>query len=677
MKKSRFYRPDIDGLRALAIIPVILFHAGIAGFSGGFVGVDIFFVISGFLISSIILRELKEGKFSLIKFWERRVRRIMPVMFFISSVVVIAAYFIVLFPVDFVDFGQSLVAQSFFLANVFFMRKDSYFAGPSESMPLLHMWTLSVEEQFYVVLPLLLVAVWYFGRKFFSKAVIAALLVVALLSFSYNIYLVLGDPGGIFSVPFIGYIWGSANNLRAGFFFLPARAWEFLIGALLAAFSFSVKQKWMAEMFSGIGLLFIVYAIATFDSTTAFPGMAVLLPVFGSALIILANTKQDTVVGSLLSFPVLVWVGLISYSLYLWHWPVIVFSKILFADSAQNLMYLILPLVFMLSWFTYRFVETPFRLKKVCAKTSHMFLFGFVAIIMLAGAGLAIHFSKGMPGRASEAANAIAIAAADFNPRTYECYRKNLREILSEKDPCILGNQSKENVDFVLWGDSHSDASMPIVDLMAKENGYKGVYFGDSGCRPVLWNESSPEAKEERCEIVKNQALDYIELNKNINKVLLISAWNGSPKTNNVVNSVEGDSLKEGIDESESDFYQSLKFTVEAISSEGRVVYLMKKVPSYQFDSRKEFIKATLTGKALKSFNIPYREYKSENLVQNKVIDRLAKEGLVKVIDPAEAFCNEKVCSMVIDGKILYKDGGHLNTTGSMLLRPYLKDFFH
>lgn len=672
MEKRKFYRPDIDGLRALAIIPVLLFHAGIAGFNGGFIGVDIFFVISGYLISSIILREIQNGTFSFVHFWERRVRRIIPVMFFITAVVVTAGYFIVLFPVDFINFGQSLVAQAFFLANLYFMRKDSYFAGPNESVPLLHMWTLSIEEQFYILLPILLVAVWLLAKKVYTRVLLWVLLAVALLSFAYNIYLVEFAAGGAFSVPFISHIWGSATNIRAAFFFLPARAWEFLIGALLATGFVAVRKKYLAEVLSIIGVVAIVYAVYTFDSTTVFPGFAVLLPVLGSALIILANTHVVTAVGSLLSFPVLVWVGLISYSLYLWHWPIIVFSKSLFTEKAQDYMFFALVLTFVLSYLTYKFVETPFRTKQICPKTTHMFLFGFVAVIVLATAGLTIHFAKGFPNRASEAALAISQAAVDVNPREYECYRKNYREIFTAGKPCLLGVQNEQQIDFVLWGDSNADAAMPIIDVMAKESGQTGAFFGAGGCRPIIWGSDEEKVTDEKCSIIKKQAVAYIA-EHSVPKVLLISAWGGIGLENQAKNQLGTFNTD---DQNQEDFYSALQATIDLIDTESNTIYLMKKVPNHWYSIRNEFNKAARTNQPMEPITKTYESYQAANQIQNDAIDALGKEGVVEVIDPASAFCIDGVCSLALDGKILYKNGSHLNTTGAMRLRPFFVDFF-
>jgi len=669
MEKKNYYRPEIDGLRALAIIPVLLFHAGVAGFAGGFMGVDIFFVISGFLITSIIIREIKEETFSLVGFWERRVRRIMPVMFVVMLTVAIAAYFILLFPVDFIDFGQSLVAQSLFLVNIFFMRKSNYFAGPSESMPLLHTWSLSVEEQFYLVFPVLLMSIWLMSKKFFFKLLVPIFIVIAMLSFFYNLYLVEWYPGNAFSLPLISYIWGAATNINAGFFLILPRAWELLLGALLATGIFVIRKKSFAELFSYTGLAIIIYSIVTFDETTPFPGYVALLPTFGTLFIIASNTHVKTSVGKFLSFPVFVWVGLISYSLYLWHWPLIVFAKTLYGDGNYVPVLLALVLAFGLSWVTYRYVETPFRKRSFIPKQLHMFLFGFGAICILVALGLLIHFANGFPNRASEVSRSIATAAADTNPRTYECFRKNFREIFSVGEPCFLGVKTdRDGVDFVLWGDSHADATMPIIDTLAKERGYTGVFFGAGGCRPIVWEHEVVE--DQRCVEIKEQAISYITEN-NIQKVLLISSWESGGAIK-----LSGDNSKISID-TEQEFYDALQSTLERIEYQTRSVYVLKRVPIFEtYDIRKEFNRSAQSNDIYEPVTQSREEYVQSNKIENKVLDIFEANRMVITIDPYAVFCSESVCSMALDKKIVYKDGTHINTTGAMYMRPLFEDFF-
>lgn len=294
------YRREIDGLRALAVLPVILFHAGFETFSGGFVGVDVFFVISGYLITTIILAELEQGKFSIVNFYERRARRILPALFLVMIVCISFAWFWLL-PSDMKLFAKSFVAVSLFSSNILFWRESGYFDTAAELKPLLHTWSLAVEEQYYVLFPLFLIVTWRFGKRW----VIGTLVVVAVLSLA-------------------AAEWGSTAKPAATFFLLPTRAWELLIGTFVA-FYLQGTTTWqpsrvLREVFSALGVAMLAYAVFTFSKQTPFPSLYALVPTVGTALIILFATQQTTV-GKFIGNKFFVGIGLISYSAYLWHQP--------------------------------------------------------------------------------------------------------------------------------------------------------------------------------------------------------------------------------------------------------------------------------------------------------------------------------------------------------------------
>lgn len=345
------YRKEIDGLRALAVVPVILFHAGFVVFEGGYVGVDIFFVISGYLITSIIINDIASSNFSLSNFYERRARRILPPLYLVmlvSTFFVFANYS----PFNAKDFYQSLVATTLFLSNYFFYLETDYFNDFSETAPLLHTWSLAVEEQFYLVFPFFLIFISRF--KYSLKISLIILLCISSLIFSF---------------------FESSINSTANFYLLQSRFWELLIGSLIAlvmnhdnSFFQNFQTRLVSNLFSFLGIGLILFAILTFDYETTFPGINALYPTIGTGLLIIFLNPQ-TILYKFFSFPPLVYIGLLSYSLYLWHQPIFAISRSYSLSSLSSSTYFILiGLSLFLSFLSYKYVETPFRNKKVVTR---------------------------------------------------------------------------------------------------------------------------------------------------------------------------------------------------------------------------------------------------------------------------------------------------------------------
>ena len=335
------YRPEIDGLRAIAVLPVIFFHAGFSSFSGGFVGVDIFFVISGYLITSIILSDHQTGTFTLQNFYVRRARRILPALFLVITSCIPFAW-LWLLPEDMKDFSESVVATVGFVSNFFFWLKTGYFDIDAELKPLLHTWSLAVEEQYYWVYPFLFITLLEKPGKlrwFVLFAIGATSLWVAQ--------------------------WGVANMPAAAFFLFPSRFWELIFGAMLAFGTFQksdgVAGTFAQHLLSALGLILIIYAVSRFTDATPYPSFYTLLPTVGAGLIIVFANK-NTFVGKLLSTPLLVGIGLVSYSAYLWHEPLLAFARYRSVGSlSTTLVWKLILCTFILAFISWRFVEQPFR----------------------------------------------------------------------------------------------------------------------------------------------------------------------------------------------------------------------------------------------------------------------------------------------------------------------------
>lgn len=374
------YRREIDGLRALAVLPVILFHAGFEAFSGGFVGVDVFFVISGYLITTIIMAELEQGKFSIVNFYERRARRILPALFLVMLVCIPFAWFWLL-PSDMKDFSQSLVAVSVFASNILFWRESGYFDTAAELKPLLHTWSLAVEEQYYVLFPLFLMLFWRLGKRWIL--ITLGLVFVASLALAQ---------------------WAAYAIPAAAFYLLPTRGWELLIGAFAAFYLSKANRKEFGkvagELGGWFGIALILYSIFAYSKSTPFPGLYALVPTLGTVLVILFAT-QKTTVGKFVGNKLLVGVGLISYSGYLWHQPLFAFARQKgFSHSDGEVFFFLSIASLFLAFFSWKFIETPFRNKSIVDRKS-IFLFAFIGSIFFVSLGLYGYKNNGDVGQLS------------------------------------------------------------------------------------------------------------------------------------------------------------------------------------------------------------------------------------------------------------------------------------
>ena len=446
------YRPDIDGLRAVAVMPVLFFHAGIPWFPGGFVGVDVFFVISGYLITTIITQEIREGRFSLWRFYERRLRRIAPALLVVCMATVPFAW-AWMTPNEFDDFAQSLFATALSVSNFLFWKEVGYFAPAAELKPLLHTWSLAIEEQFYVVLPLLLLLVRPAGR---ALAVIAAL---AVLSF-----------GATF--------WLSGIDDAANFYLLPTRFWELAVGALLALAGprLRIGNALARNLASVLGLGLIVGAILFVDGARTYPGPWTLLPVAGTA-ILLALSNGGTWAGRLLSAAPLVGIGLISYSLYLWHQPLFAFARIrLFEQVPQQAYLILIAAAVALAWLSWRFIETPFRDRRRIGTRPAMSAIG-VTCLGLFAFGLA---ADQMEERLERHRDGSIAASIEDNRRVNIGLSLSCDGRLPLPESC----RTSDEPEILVWGDSYAMHLVP--GIVASKPDARLVQFTMSFCGPLL-----------------------------------------------------------------------------------------------------------------------------------------------------------------------------------------------
>lgn len=488
------YRADIDGLRAVAVGSVLVFHTGVGILNGGFVGVDIFFVISGYLITSILAAELARDRFSIWGFYERRARRILPALA-VMMAVTLAIGAVVMLPSDFRDLARAAAATSIFASNVYFWRTSSYFDGSADFKPLLHTWSLGVEEQFYIVFPLLLLL------AFRLRGIRAArLLVLAGLVLSFWL-----------SLRAIGR-WPEAT-----FYLAPTRGWELLLGAALAlGLVPQVPGRLLREGLALAGMAMIAWCVLRYDERTVFPGMAALWPCLGAALVIHA---RGSLVGRVLSLPPLVFVGLISYSLYLWHWPVIVFARYEgFYSATLPQAALIVALSFAIAVLSWRFIETPFQTRALLPERQRMLRAATACVV----AGLALGLGLGRPGGAEDAPGIVSevdrVAARTSYGEGVCFFSVEVPLRPGDMERCLATRPDREN--YLLIGDSFAAHLWP--GLSAALDGVHLTQLTFGACPPLP---SSRSLRASGCRRVTKAVADAIESDA-FDVVLVAAHWN-------------------------------------------------------------------------------------------------------------------------------------------------------
>lgn len=502
------YRADIDGLRAVAVLLVFAYHLG-TRVTGGYVGVDVFFVISGYLIGSIILGEIDAGKFSLLKFYERRIRRILPALFVTLASCVLFACKLFL-PLELEEFAKSFLAATFSVANIFFYHQSGYFEGAAALKPLLHTWSLAVEEQFYIFLPLFLLGL----RRLSSAGRRLAVLAVALLSFLVS-------------------AWGAFHSPEATFYLAHTRAWELLLGTLIALDVFPRFSSSLARnMSSFTGLVLILVSAISYQKTTPFPGLTASLPCFGAALIIAAGRDGVSLVAKALSLRPIVFIGMVSYSLYLWHWPLIVFQGasglLVHGLSPKGSKLIELAIAFVISTLSWRFVERPFRDNRELIPRTRLFQIASCAAAVLVVFGITAIATRGFPSRyPSEAVRVASFlenddAATEAQYRVGSCFltshNPKVRFVPME---CLKEDPSKRNE--LLIGDSHAAHLWYGLSSVFKETNF--MQATASGCKPTL---EQPLGADQRCSDLMNYVIrDYLPSHR-VDAVLIAARWDRS-----------------------------------------------------------------------------------------------------------------------------------------------------
>ena len=640
------YRKEIDGIRALAVISVILFHAGFSTFSGGFFGVDIFFVISGYLITKVIVEELENGTFSLLNFYERRVRRIVPALSFVMLCTLPLAW-LWMIPQDLEEFSRSLISTPLFLSNFLFYSTSDYFSTNSEFKPLIHTWSLAVEEQYYNLFPLFLMFIWKLGKKWS----IFLLLIIATTSF------------------FIAKNNSLTKPLYA-FYMLQSRAFEILIGAIIALLIKDKEELFYKESPTRIaviyqkytsiidhslsiaGLAMMIYAILFFDKNTQNPTLFALMPIIGTALVLAFATNKNFI-GKFLSHKILVGIGLISYSAYLWHQPLFAFARLKTIDNnlSQIFLFILCLISFLLAFFSWKYIENPFRNKSKITRKA-IFILSLLFSFILISIGLIIFKNDGFKNRLNGEQQKI------ISFQNIDELRKDLRDNI-----CYLGPENtfhdfkpecyggKTNNTYLIWGDSLAATLYRGLKSIHDDT----LQLTASLCHPII---DKNFLGRPNCYNINNFIKEKISKLK-LKKIFLQASW--------ILNS------------DEKNLVQNIIKTIEFIktASPQSSIIIIGSLPIWGIDLPQLILRKNLTLNGEKYIKLP--NYKKLKEIDEK-LKTLERFENVKFISALDQMCKEDKCLAIIKYKEEYwitsPDLHHLNEASSIFLFNKIKNLF-
>lgn len=653
------YREEIDGLRAIAVSSVILYHAGITQISGGYAGVDVFFVISGFLIGGQIASAKAEGSFSYRDFYERRARRILPALFFVILCSLVVGWFTMM-PHTLRYFGGAAVSAVFFVSNLWFWKRIDYFNPEAAHDPLVHTWSLAVEEQFYLFVPLLFSLLWPLGRRRLT-IVLAA---VAITSFAIAV---------------------STNETHpmAAFYLIHTRAWELLAGVLAALYYAQVARKdAFGALVGNLGLMLLLAGVALTPSYTAWPGCWTLLPVLGTVMVLLFG-EAPSVARRVLTLPIVTWLGLISYSAYLWHQPIFSFAKMTNHQPQSLTAALALTaLVFAASHLSWKYVELPFRNRAV-PMPLQLRAFG-AATAVIAATAIGGHFTKGYPSRMPAEVLDILAYSGSYSQSFRKClYGRDDVEGIDLERACVHGARVEPTV--AIWGDSHAGRIAEPLGVLLGKAGLALKQLTLSSCQPIPGLLNRGQQKAVRCPQFNEKVLAYLSGKRDIETVVLFATWDNyfqRRPTRNMLDRlapdefysypVDGDPT-EGDRQRKAAIVDALAKAIRSLTSAGKTVVVVGSLPRPDID-----IPFYIADRAWRGENLPadvgypvsiFGEQAEEgrSMLREAVGVGESAPGRAYFADPAPVFCDSVRCLVMRGGVPLFSDGNHPSLPGAAL----------
>ena len=653
------YRPEIDGLRALAVGGVIAFHSGLGFLPGGYVGVDVFFVISGFLITSIVARQLDDGTFSLRDFYARRMRRILPALVAIVLALLPVAWFVLL-PDDLEGLGKSMLATAGFFSNIHFWRAADYFSNAAEFEPLIHTWSLAIEEQFYLVFPLLFLLLHRHARRM----VLWLPILLSLVSLIAAEIVVRRDP-------------------QLAFYLTPFRVWEFGLGIttalLLRRYGTPVPSR-ATDALAAVGLFAIVIAMILFEATTPVPGVWGLLPVGGTALV-LAFAAAGRGAGRVLALRPMVAIGLVSYSAYLWHQPVFALARLRLLAEPQPAAYAVLvALTLGLAYLTWRFIEQPFRLGRVVPTRPFAFATTGALAVFIACA-VAFDVGEGLPGRLPEEVRQFAVLGPRYDAEVERCRlidKHNMQGRDVDERPCSLGSLNRDRPDnearrLLLIGDSHAASLARGLQDRLDPHGRDVLLVTSGGCSILPF--TAKETYRERCDRFRERAHRALDANDPaIDTVAFVFRWSASLSTEDFDNG-EGGREHRGLghnpntEEILARAKSAFAKLVDEERSKGRRVVVLYPMPWHGWNVPKRIAALRLRdGPPVVPLSASRARIEARDLPARRLIDAVPGGRDVLKVDPASVFCDVELAGRCVaerDGLALYRDDDHVNLHGA------------
>ena len=644
------YRPDIDGLRAIAVLSVVAFHAFPGLIKGGFIGVDIFFVISGFLISSIIFREIDKQQFSIINFYSRRIKRIFPALATVLFASLLLGWF-VLFADEYAQLGKHAAAGAVFISNFMLLSEAGYFDTASDTKPLLHLWSLGIEEQFYIFWPLLACIAWRCNRS-----LLTTLLFCVTVSFGLNVFTIQTD--------------------QASSFYLPqTRVWELWIGAVVAWVNLYRKNLWQSlsnsqtNFLSFTGFAFIFLGLGLTNKQSLFPGAWSLLPCLGAALIIFAGEHTYLNKIFLTSRPV-IWFGLISFPLYLWHWPLLSFAHILENETpSREIRLAAIIFAVILAWLTYQLIERPIRFSrenKFVTITLVIFMF------CLGTSGYLIFKDDGIPSREIVVRHSDPLQTADFASFPASSCLPETSPFLANQF-CTKYSPPNRSKTLLLWGDSSTGAWLPVFQKIGYEQGFAVINIMHPSCPPILHARKTrfdyPESRK-YCEDGNTQS-EVIELIRKIepDEIIVIAAWNSYSAYSKREFLTDAESKNADTATTSKVLETRLPETLITLSKIAPTI-IFKSWPILPYPPMNRNVE--LLGARKRIVYVSKNEFIQDNAQINRIFDQIHDQNII-FFDPAYKVCQSDVCTSVLNGVNLYTDKYHITPQGTLLFKTEIE----